>query len=126
MKRLLLIPAIGFSATYFLKAQGANVLVYSPLSIVHTVLNDTLNFQEYAGTYLMKENPYLDEVTLNVKNGQLVSITPEGEEIILQPTNKDEFFIAPFNARVVFLRDKDIIKTVKVLVKGQEMLGEKK
>lgn len=125
MKKLILIPTIGLSATYILKAQGVNIKRYEPVEISSKSLNDTLAFNEYCGTYSMQENPYIDEVTLRLKNGKLVSLTPEGEEVILENTAKDEFFVPEFSLKVVFIRDSDKIKGLKVKVQGQEILGER-
>ena len=125
MKKILLIPAIGLSATYFLKAQGASVAAYSPIEITHVMAKDSTTFQEYCGTYKMQENPYLEEVTLRLKNGKLISFTPEDEEIALEHVENDEFFIAPFSARTIFIRENGIVKGVKVLVQGKEMVGKK-
>ncbi len=52
-------------------------------------------------------------------------MTPEGEEIILENTTKDEFFISEFTLKVIFIRDSDTIKGLKVKVQGQEVLGER-
>jgi hypothetical protein len=125
MKTIFLIPAIGLSATYFLKAQGANVLAYNPVEISVSMTKDSTQFQEYCGTYTMKNNPYIDEITIHLKQGKLISITPEGEEVVLENTGNDEFFVAFFNARIIFTRINSIVKGVKALVKGQEMVGLK-
>ena len=125
MKKIFLIPAIGLSATYFLKAQGASVLAYSPVEISSVLAKNFTIFEEYCGTYKMQDNPYVEEVNIRLKNGKLISASPEGEEIALEYVENDEFYIALFKAQIIFIRESGLIKGVKVLVKGEQILGEK-
>jgi Domain of unknown function (DUF3471) len=88
--------------------------------------NDSTHFKEYCGVYKMAENPYIEEVKIELKNGKLISRTPEDEEIVFEHTENDEFFIPPFSARAIFTRENGLVKGVKVVVQGKEMTGEKK
>ena len=126
MKKIFLIPAIGLSATYFLKAQGANVLAYNPVEISAVPAQKKPIFEEYCGIYTLKENPFIEEVTLKVKNEKLISVSSEGEEIALEHVENDEFYIATYKARVIFTRENGFVKGVKVLVNGEELIGEKR
>jgi hypothetical protein len=91
-----------------------------------TESKDAKGLDVYCGVYKMTENPYIQEVKLIEKDGQLMSKTPENEEILLDPTDDDDvFFISIFKAKIVFHREKNAIKSVKVFVQGKEMTGEK-
>ncbi len=74
----------------------------------------------------MAENPYIEEIKIELKDGKLMSRTPEDEEIVFVHTENDAFFIPPFNAKAIFTRENGLVKGVKVMVQGKEMRGEKK
>ncbi len=122
MKKLMVFAFFSLSAMGTLKAQQTAVIsVVSGLN-----LNDSTRFKDYCGVYKMAENPYIEEVKIELKDGKLISRTPEDEEIVFEYTENDEFFIAPFNATAIFTRENGVVKGVKVKVKGTEMVGEKR
>ena len=125
MKQVFLSIALCFTVCSFVKAQGTSLAaVETPLT---TAVASTKkgNLQDYCGIYKMQENPYIDKVEITSKNGQLVSKSPEDEEITFEHTENDEFFIPALNATVIFTREKDAVKSVKVSVQGNELTGEK-
>jgi Domain of unknown function (DUF3471) len=116
MKKLTLMTLFSFITVGFMMAQ---TLDSKPLTNVSTSLKD------YCGTYKMAENPYVSEVKIAVKDGKLMSKTPEDEEVVFEHSEDDSFFIPTINATVTFIREKDIINGVKVAAQGKEMLGSK-
>ena len=125
MKQVFLSIALCFTAFSFLKAQGTSLAaVETPLTVtVSPTPKDSL--QDYCGIYKMQENPYVDKVEITSKNGQLVSKSPEDEEVVFEHTENDEFFIPTLNATVIFTREKDAVKSVKVVIQGKALMGEK-
>jgi Domain of unknown function (DUF3471) len=115
MKKLMIVLLCCFASFGFLKAQA----IQKPLTAVSTSLND------YCGVYKMAENPYVSEVKIDLKDGKLVSSTPNDEEVIFEYVEEDTFFISPINATAVFTREKGIVKSIKVAVQGKEVVGEK-
>jgi Domain of unknown function (DUF3471) len=116
MKKLALITFFSFTAVGFMMAQ---TLESKPLTNVSTSLKD------YCGVYKMAQNPYVSEVKVEVKDGKLMSKTPEDEEIVFEYAEDDSFFIPTINATVTFIREKGVINGVKVAAQGKEMLGSK-
>jgi hypothetical protein len=109
-----------FSFTFLKGQQTAVTTLVAPL-----IANDSTSFKDYCGVYKMVKNPYIDEVKIELKNGKLISSTPEDEEIVFEHTENDEFFIPPFSAKAIFTRENGVVKGVKVVVQGKEMVGEK-
>lgn len=127
MKKLMLSIVFCLLVFPFLKAQDASLIVSESAAVQALILpQDTSALHEYCGIYTMKSNPYIDEVKIIVKDGKLMSKTPENEEVVFEHTENDEFFIAPFSAKAIFTRINGIVKGVKVVVQGKEMVGEKK
>lgn len=122
MKKLLFLTVVSLFSINFLVAQNTAVAVI----IAPLMVNDSTSFKEYCGVYKMAENPYVSEVTIELKDGKLVSKTPDDEEVVLEFTENDTFFIAPLDATAVFQRENGVVKSVKVTVRGKEMMGEKK
>jgi hypothetical protein len=116
MKKLTLIAALFFISVASMTAQTIDS---KPLTNVSTSLKD------YCGTYKMAENPYISEVKVEVKDGKLMSKTPEDEEVVFEHSEDDSFFIPAINATVTFTREKGVINGVKVAAQGKEMLGAK-
>jgi Domain of unknown function (DUF3471) len=116
MKKLTIVLLFCLASISFMKAQG----IEKPLTNVSTSLKD------YCGVYKMAKNPYVSEVKIDIKDGKLVSKTPDDEEIVFEYTEDDTFFISSINATAVFTREKGIVNGVKVAVQGKEMTGEKK
>jgi hypothetical protein len=92
---------------------------------IATEVKATPSFEGYCGVYKMQDNPYIDKVQITLKGGQLMSKSPEDEEIVFEYTESNEFFIPAFNARAIFTQINGVIKSVKVLVQGKELTGEK-
>ena len=122
MKKLMVCTLFYLFAVSILKAQQTVVTT----AVTSLVVNDSTSFKDYCGIYKMAENPYIEEVTIELKDGKLISKTPENEEIVFEHTENDEFFIAPFNATAIFTRENGVVKGVKVKVQGKEMVGEKR
>jgi hypothetical protein len=116
MKKLALITLFSFIVVGFMTAQ---TLDSKSLTNVSTSLKD------YCGVYKMAENPYVSEVKVEVKDGKLMSKTPEDEEIVFEHSEDDSFFIPTINAIVTFIREKGVINGVKVAAQGKEMVGAK-
>jgi hypothetical protein len=116
MKKLTLMTLFSFIAIGFMTAQTTES---KPLTNVSTSLKD------YCGVYKMAENPYISEVKVEVKDGKLMSKTPEDEEVVFEHSEDDSFFIPTINATVTFIREKGVINGVKVAAQGKEMLGAK-
>ena len=122
MKKLMVCILFYLFTIGILKAQQTVVTT----AVTSLVVNDSTSFKEYCGLYKMAENPYIEEVTIELKDGKLISKTPENEEIVFEHTSNDEFFIPPFSAKAIFTRENGIVKGVKVMVQGKELAGEKK
>lgn len=122
MKKLIICTLFYLFSVGILKAQQTVVTT----AVTSLVVNDSTSFKDYCGIYKMAENPYIEEVTIELKDGKLISKTPENEEIVFEHTRNDEFFIAPFSAKAIFIRENGIVKGVKVIVQGKEMVGEKR
>lgn len=124
MNKFLLTILLCLSSFIFLKAQqtALTTTIMTPLVTTH----DSTSFKDYCGIYKMAENPYIEEVKIELKDGKLISLTPEDEEIVFEHTENDEFFIPPFSAKAIFIRENGIVKKVKVLIQGKELAGEKK
>ena len=116
MKKLTLIASLFLISVASMTAQTFDS---KPLTSVSTSLKD------YCGTYKMAENPYVSEVKIEVKDGKLMSKTPEDEEVVFEQSEDDLFFIPTINATVTFIREKGVINGVKVAAQGKEMLGAK-
>lgn len=125
MKQVFLSLVLCLSAFSFLKAQGTSLAISEQTFPLSSATVNTNSLDIYCGTYKMQDNPYIDKVQITLKDGELVSKSSEDEDITLVHTENDEFFIAAFNARVIFTREKDTIKSVKVIAQGKEMIGEK-
>jgi hypothetical protein len=125
MKRLLLSIALCLTAFSFVKAQGTSLAVSEKIFPIATEVKATPSFEGYCGVYKMQDNPYIDKVQITLKGGQLMSKSPEDEEIVFEYTESNEFFIPAFNARAIFTQINGVIKSVKVLVQGKELTGEK-
>jgi hypothetical protein len=125
MKKVTLSIAFCLSILTFSKAQDASLALAEKSLQLATESQEVKGLDAYCGVYKMKENPYIDEVKLTLKDGQLTSKTPEDEDITLQPLDTDVFYIADFKAKVIFTREKGIVKTVKVVAQGKEIVGEK-
>ncbi len=125
MKRLLLSIALCLTAFSFVKAQGTSLTVSEKIFPIATEVKATPSFEGYCGVYKMQDNPYIDKVQITLKGGQLMSKSPEDEEIVFEYTENNEFFIPAFNARAIFTQINGVIKSVKVLVQGKELTGEK-
>jgi hypothetical protein len=123
MNRLHWILLLCLSYSIPLKAQQT---VVTTTIVTPVIAKDSTHFKGYCGVYKMAENPYIEEVKIELKDGKLISRTPEEEEIVFEHTENDEFFIPPFSARAIFTRENGLIKGVKVVVQGKEMIGEKK
>jgi Domain of unknown function (DUF3471) len=126
MKQVFLSLVLCLSAFSFVKAQGTNLaIVEQPITAATAAVNTKDSLQDYCGIYKMQNNPYIDKVEITSKNGQLVSKSPEDEEVIFEHTENDEFFIPTLNATVIFTRENDVVKSVKVTVQGKELVGDK-
>ena len=131
MKKLALSVAFCLSVSAFLTAQESSLaLTEKPIppameSKDSKESKDLTGLEAYCGVYKMKENPYIEAVKLTVKDGKLTSKTPEDEDITLQALETDVFYISEFKAKVIFTREKGIVKTVKVVAQGKEIVGEK-
>jgi hypothetical protein len=125
MKRLLLSIALCLTAFSFVKAQETSLAVSEQTFPIATQIKATPSFEGYCGVYKMQENPYIDKVQIILKDGQLMSKSPEDEEIVFEHTENSEFFIPAFNARAIFTAINGVIKSVKVIVQGKELTGEK-
>ena len=128
MKKLTLSIAFCLSISAFLTAQERSLaLTEKPLqrAVESPESKEAPGLEVYCGVYKMKENPYIEEVKLTVKDGQLTSKTPEDEDITLQMLDTDVFFIAAFKAKIIFTREKGIVKSVTVVAQGKEIVGEK-
>ena len=122
MKKLIVFTLFLMTSVSYLSAQQ------TPVNTLVTafITNDSTSFKDYCGIYKMVDNPYVEEVKIEFKNGRLVSRTPDDEEIEFQHTENDEFFIPPFNATAIFIRENGQVKGVKVKVQGKELIGEKR
>jgi hypothetical protein len=116
MKKLTLMTFFSFIAISFMTAQ-------TPDSKLLTNISTSL--KDYCGVYKMAENPYVSEVKVEVKEGKLMSKTPDDEEVIFEHSEDDSFFIPTINATVTFIREKGVINGVKVAAQGKEMVGAK-
>ena len=125
MKQVFLSLALCLAALSFVKAQGTSLAVSEKTFPIVTEVKATPNFEGYCGVYKMQENPYIDKVQITLKGGQLMSKSPEDEEILFEHTENNEFFIPAFNARAIFTKIDGIIKSIKVIVQGKELTGEK-
>jgi hypothetical protein len=125
MKRLLLSIALCLTAFSFVKAQGTSLAVSEQTFPIATEVKATPSFEGYCGVYKMQDNPYIDKVHITLKDGQLMSKSPEDEDILLEFTENNEFFIPAFNGRAIFTAINGVIKNVKVIVQGKELTGEK-
>jgi hypothetical protein len=120
----ILFTLLGFATIEVLEAH--TLLVAHHQTMVAIVSKDS-SLQAYCGTYLLEGNPYIDEISLSLKNGQLISITPENEEVVLEPTDaEDTFFIAMIKAKVVFTRENGVVVGIRAKVNGMVMEGVKK
>jgi hypothetical protein len=124
MNKLHLTILLCLSSVIVLKAQ--QTVVTTTTIVTPIIANDSTSFQDYCGIYKMAENPYIEEVKIELKDGKLISKTPEDEEVVFEHTENDEFFIPPFSARAIFIRENGIVKKVKVVLQGKELAGEKK
>lgn len=126
MKKVILLAILSATSLCVVKATDMTSQNHKFVEIKAHTVGDSTNIHEYSGKYTMKENPYIDEVILKVKNDKLVSTTPEGEEVVFQYLENDEFYISDFNAKVKFIRENGIVTSVKVHIQGKELIGEKK
>jgi hypothetical protein len=128
MKRLIVLFTLILTTLNYAKAQNTSIAALDnmPNTLTSPTNDSTSILKAYCGTYMMKDNPYVEDIKLMVKDGQLMSLTPEGEEVILLPTEEpDTFFIAMLNAKVVFRRENDSIIGLKAVVQGKEIVGFK-
>jgi hypothetical protein len=127
MKKVIFLITLSILCSHIVKAQSLTHQSQSSLDIKSVVHHsDSTKMQEYSGKYTMEDNPYIEEVVLKVKDDKLISTTPEGEEVVFQYVENDEFFISDFNLKVNFIRENGIVKSVKVHIQGKELVGEKK
>ena len=126
MKKSLFVCAIVMLAISFVKAQGVTIEANSAVKTTVVIAQKSEPLQEYAGKYAMKENAYIQEAIVFMKDGKLMTYNLEKEEIALEPKEADNFYIESLNAKVVFSRENGAVKGLKILVQGMTMEGEKK
>jgi hypothetical protein len=89
---------------------------------------DSLAMVEYTGKYKFKDNGFLEAVKVSIENGGLISESEGYPKIKLTPdgATADTFKTDSYEAVVTFVRDdaKQIVG-VKILVQGQELVGDK-
>ena len=73
----------------------------------------------------MADNEYIDKVNIMLKEGHLITKSPENEEIILEQTDDNTFFIAAYQLQAIFINENNVVKGVKVIIQGKEIRGEK-
>jgi hypothetical protein len=125
MKKVFLSSALCLLAFSFIKAQGTSLAATKPTFDVLKTATDTLNLDAYCGVYKMQENEYVDKVKIMVKDGHLVSKSPDDDEVIFVQTKADEFFVSQFNLYALFVKIDGIVKSVKVRIQGKEVSGDK-
>ncbi len=123
MKKSMFTLAIALMAIGCLKAQSATAEVKVAATTV--AAKDTSALSSYVGKYKMSENEYVKEVIVFLKEGKLMSYSPDKQEIELISKEEDTFLIEEFSAKVIFSREKGMVKGVKIQVQGMEMVGEK-
>jgi hypothetical protein len=117
MKKVTLIALFIFISVCFLSAQSTDN---------QSITKATTSLKDYCGVYKMSDNPYVEEVKIECKDGKLTSKTPDDEDIVFEYTEEDSFYIPTINATAIFTRDKGHINAVKVMAGGKEYVGSKK
>ncbi len=106
MKKLLLLAAVFLGIFVTVQAQD------SPL-------------KEYLGKYTFAEGSPVTEVVLTVQDSVLVSTSSVGS-FPLEKKGVDTFYLAAYDALVVFKRDgNSIVESVGINVQGMELIGKK-
>ena len=125
MKKALFSGILCLTICLFAKAQGTALAVSQQKSPIFILAKTPHSLQDYCGTYKMTENEYVDKVNIILKDGHLTTQPPEGEEIILEQIDEDIFFVAAYQLRAIFSSENDVIKGVKVVIQGKEIIGKK-
>ncbi|MFY7829075.1 MAG: hypothetical protein ACOVQ4_18240 [Flectobacillus sp.] len=102
-------------------AQLSDITISQTIS-VHA---DSLSFKDYFGNYIMQANDQIPKIKIYYKNGSLVALAGDYPETKLTKKQDDEFEEANYGAAVFFIRKDGNVVGIKVVVQGQEMLGDK-
>ncbi len=107
MKKVLFLAVLCMSAIYTVNAQE------SPL-------------KAYVGKYVFAAGSPVAEVTITIEDTVLVINSAQQGSTPIEKKGIDTFYLAPFDASVIFKRgaDKSVIE-LSILVQGMELVGKK-
>ncbi len=125
MNQHILALIIGLSFTLNLAAQTPDYTELEPTRKTFSEPNDATPFHEYCGQYQLNENPYLDAVSFNVKDGNLIASATHYNDIMLEPTDKDIFYAPHYHAKVIFIRKESVITGLRISALSLRITGEK-
>lgn len=125
MAKLTLALILSFTISYAITAQTTGNSYHEAYSGSLTVTNDSLSYCDYCGNYQLKDNPYLDEVSINLKDGILIASAVNYNDIALKPTDKDVFYVSNYHAKVVFTRKESVVTGIKISALSLKFTGDK-
>ena len=95
------------------------------LGIFVTVQAQDSPLKEYLGKYTFAEGSPVTEVVLTIQDSVLVSTSSVGS-FPLEKKGVDTFYLAAYDALVIFKRDgNSVVEGVGINVQGMELIGKK-
>ena len=123
MLNILVFTALSFGTS---PTTGENTPLFASQGIAHSIaFADSVEYRDYYGNYKMKDNEYIPKVKVYFKNGDLVALAGDYPETKLSKKQEDEFEELNYGAKVIFVRKDGQIVGIKVIVQGQELVGDK-
>lgn len=125
MAKLILALTLSLSFTFTITAQTTGNSYHEDYTTSISIPNDSLSSCDYCGNYQLKDNPYLDEVSINIKDGNLIASAANYSEITLKPTEKDAFYVPNYHAKIVFTRKESVVTGIKISALSLKFTGDK-
>ncbi len=125
MSNLILALILNLSVTIAITAQTTGNSYHETNTSKITVTNDSISNCDYCGNYQLKENPYIDEVSINIKDGNLIASATNYNDITLKPTDKDAFYVSTYHAKVVFTRKESVVTGIMISAQSLKFTGDK-
>ena len=86
---------------------------------------DSLTYQDYYGTYKMKDGQPTESIKVFFKNGNLIGQADGYPESKLTKVKENEFTENAYGSTIKFIRQNNKVTGIKISAQGQEMEGVK-
>ncbi|HMG15898.1 MAG TPA: hypothetical protein VK590_10660 [Saprospiraceae bacterium] len=125
MTKHILALIIGLSISATISAQSPDSNLTETSFKPENLLSNKSMYCEYCGDYQLSDNPYLDAVNVHLINGKLMASAANYTDLVLEPSDKDVYYISNYHAKVVFTRKESIVTGVKISALALKFTGEK-